>query len=268
MSTSQSPHHQHPLAGTFARVSALSPHLSVHLGWREKDMPAADLFCDPSPAFHRLLDRIRRSYQTEDGSVLASFFMNAYTWPLVSAGLSCVGVDSRLPGLRVENVAFDVREDGKITSIAFRSSRWYCLGEDQEAHHPHAEILDNREDLYKAFSSQLEDHLETVINSVGEKLPWGKRALWLTAADRCAEALMWLSKHTPSDILAPQDVPPLYKKLFSHSASPLKNALTSIHFDQGGLILERGTCCLAYRLPEKSYCQSCPVGAGRENVYH
>ncbi len=263
MSTGQSPHQQHPLADTFTRVSGFSPHLTVKLGWKEKGLPAADLFSDPSPAFERMINRIRRSYQTNDGSVLASFFMNAYSWPLVSAGLSCVVVDSRLPDLRVENVAFDLREDGKITSIAFRPSRWYCLAGDADVHHPQARPLKNRKALKTEFRSQLEAHLGTVVDYVGEKLPWGKRALWLTAADRCGEALMWLSKHTLSDILVPQEVPVLYEGLFSISTSPLKNALTSIQFDQGRLILERGACCLAYRLPDKSYCQSCPVSASR-----
>lgn len=261
MNTSGSPLSRHPLRDTFTRVSALSPHLTVDLGWQEAQIPAAELFIDPSPVFERMVGRIRGRYQTNDGALLASFFMNAYTWPLVSAGMSCVVIESRLPDLHVEHVAFRLREDSKITSIAFRPSHWYCLGKDPQAHHPRARPLEKTRELQAVFRSQLEKHLETVIDYVRERLPWGKRALWLTAADRCGEALMWLSKHTPSTVLASQDVPLLYKELFSHPASPLKNDLTSLQFDRGGLILERGACCLAYRLPDKSYCQSCPIQA-------
>lgn len=256
-----SDHSFHPLETTFDQISAIAPHLPVKLGWGKEGVPAEEFFNDPSPAFEGMLDRIRRNYQTSDDSVLASFFMNAYSWPLVSAGLSCLLIDSRLPDLGVENAVLYPREDSKITSIAFRSSHWFCLKEDPASDHPRAHSVEANEDLHAVFRSQLEAHLETVIDYVGEILPWGKRALWLTAADRCGEALIWISKHTPPDILDAEEVPHLYDRLFSHAASPLKNALTSVEVDHGGLFMQRGACCLAYRLTDHDYCQNCPINS-------
>jgi ferric iron reductase protein FhuF len=244
----------HPIATTLQRISALDLYVDVRLGIDDSPGWVHAVSLDDIPA------RTAALVPTDDREVLASYALNGYSWPLVMAALACLVLERRVPDIRVEYVSVRFSPDGYPDAIALHSPRFTALPGDPDSGHPDAVCIPEVDGLREACRTGLETHMGLVITSVRRALPWGKRAMWLTVADRCASALMLLHR---KGLLPAEQLLDEIDALVHQTGSPLRSPRTKavrVEQENGScLTLERGSCCLAYRLPDSAYCDNCPL---------
>jgi ferric iron reductase protein FhuF len=179
--------------------------------------------------------------------------------------LACLVLEKRLPDIRIEHVAVRFSSEGYLAAIALHSPRFAALPDDPETGHPDLAQVVDREALRDACRTAIETHMAALIAAVRRKLPWGERAMWLTVADRCAGALMHLHHE---GLLPAEELAEEIESLVHRKGSKLYSPRTRITWEERDgeqcAALERGSCCLAYRLEGSEYCENCPLKKDRE----
>jgi ferric iron reductase protein FhuF len=248
-----------PIAASFERISGLNLYVDVHpdtedgAGW----IPALALIGEGADDIE---GRVRATCASDDPEVLASYALNGYSWPVVMAMVACLALEKRLPDIRLENVAVRFSPEGYLAAIALHSPRFAALPGDPAGDHPDWERAEDREALRDTCRAAIEAHMAPVIAAIRAKMPWGERAMWLTVADRCAGALTHMHHEgLISDEQLIEEIESLVHRKGSKLYSPRTRIAWGTHDGEPCATLERGSCCLAYRLPDSEYCSNCPL---------
>lgn len=257
-------------------ANSLNWLLTLHEGFQARTGPppgedwiAVPALMQPdSPHLDRLLALVGTTYATPDRQIWVSFFMNSYAWLVVAAGVGCYITSNRVPDLTPANLWLHFEANGRATGISFERGMFWALRDDPAAGHPDANTVQDRAALCDTLRRQLEAHMHLVIPVLRTKSSFGTRALWITAADRCARFLFWLHQQRPA-VLGSDQLAREVEALIRMPGSPFYNPLTGIRTlsecADNSLAFQRGACCLNYKRPGGQYCASCPVTRPRDH---
>ena len=247
-----------PIQATIERVAAQVPGVSVHVGsepdsWRR----AADIVDNPG-AVNDLLDEVCQLYQMDNRQVAAAFLVLGYFWHIMAGATACYLLENRVPDLSTGSVALDLR--GGVT---FLSPHCWALPGDPDAQHPTVTVVANQQELRERLTSQFEEHAAPLFATLRSVAPYGLNGMRANYVDRLASAVIWIAEQVGDLDLARREVPPLV-------ALARPNARTGIleveHAGRSGVFLNRGGCCLNYRLPGREKCDTCCLRPLEERI--
>jgi hypothetical protein len=248
-----------PLAETFAR---LAPH-GAHLGPREEPgwATTAEL---AGTRLTSALDAVGRSLGTDRPDIRGQRLVELCTWRLaVTAAAGLLG-DSRLPDLGAANVRVWVGDDPPDgIGTALRRPAFQALPSDPDAAHPDASPAPDEAALLARLRDVLaREHLAPLVDAVNLATKRPRRALWRSATDRLAAALVWVGELSGSSARACA-----LARIAVAGAPPLNGRaeLRTLRAGEIDLLLHvREGCCLYYRIPGNPKCFSCPLLADDE----
>jgi hypothetical protein len=248
-----------PLQATLDRV--VSTYSSVNVRYDPELAglrPAAEVLSDAA-AVDALLEEVFDIYAMRDRQVAASFLVLGYIWYLGVGAIASYLLDRRVPDLRSSAVAVDMRQ-----GAVFGSLRCWVLPDDPAAGHPTVSVVPDLASLRARLVEQLRDeHAEPLFATLRGIAPYGIPAMRANAADRLASIVLWLTEQTGDDDLARREVPALVALLYPKARA---GCITIEHAGRSGLFLQRGGCCLNYRLPGKPKCDTCSLHPEAERL--
>lgn len=247
-----------PLAQTLERVGELNEYLNVRLGAPSGEgwVPASELAYEDSPHLDPFLERVGAEHETEDRSVMASFFFGYYNWQVAAPAIISYLTESRVPDVSATNLALHVNEAGRVDDLAVLEEKFAALPDDPASKRPGATVVDDGDALRRYFLDRLiEGHLAPLVELLRTRTPLGRRALWAAVADRCASTVIWLTRQLGKEDLCPGEVEALVGE------PPLEGKTGVMYVEHAGrteMFLRRGSCCFYYKLA-REHCATCPL---------
>jgi hypothetical protein len=261
---------QTPLAETIARVTVLDDYLYTDVGDLEAGWVRADeLMRADAPHLDQGLALSVARYPGAEQRVAGAFFIGHYVWYLTAAAIGSYLAERRVPDLARTNVAlrygmFAWEEDGESgeserIDVRFLSGRFAALPDDPAADHPDALIMPDEAALREWLRLTIEAHIEPLVEAIAACTRLGRRAQWNLAADSCASLFSYAGQHLQAAERARAEGLTFIKA----PGSPMRASHTSFttlewngHQDT---FVERGGCCLYYRVAEGHNCLTCPL---------
>jgi hypothetical protein len=265
-----------PLAATLARVAALDPHsLAAGLGDPEPGWFLAAALCDAaSGRLAEGLAHATRRHPNAERRAAGAFFVGHYAWYLAGAAIGSYLAERRIPDLSPANVALrystytwhagDQSGQAESMEVRFVRGHFAALADDPAAAHPDAVLLPSAPALRDWLREALEQHMDPLIDAVHVSTRLGKRAQWNLVADSCARLFQHAGQHLGE---APRGCAEGLAFIQS-PASPMRASHTRYlmlecngHSDT---FVERGGCCLYYRVEPGHNCSTCPLRPAEE----
>lgn len=248
-----------PLAGTLARAASRINYCTASFGEApESWLRASDVVSNPD-AVSELLDDVLAMYGIDDRQVAASFLVLGYFWNPMLAALACYALDGRVPDLASDALAFDLSR-----GVRFTSPRFSALPDDPAAGHPDAEILPNRDALRDRLVRQFdEQHATPLFATLRSVAPYGIAGMRANYIDRLVNALLWISESLADPEIARIEVAAFVSRMSVNSRA---GTIEVEHDGRRKLYQQRSGCCLNYRLPGKSKCDTCSLRPLDERV--
>lgn len=210
---------------------------------------------------------IGREYETNARTTVAQIMCAGYQWGLVVTALACYRFYRRVPDLCPEKLWFHWNSaHSYVDEIAYESGAFACLQGDPASSHPDAVVVSNQRALRDHLRRELVSHFKGAFEPISRFMGIRPHGLWLSLADRCAATLLWLEQERTAGtggVDAASDLRDDVQALFAAPHSPLQNKVTEIIPIHVGsehvqLCVKRATCCHAYRLDRRDYCDNCP----------
>ncbi|MGB3682721.1 MAG: hypothetical protein WA990_09580 [Rubrobacteraceae bacterium] len=250
-----------PLATTFARLALDTGEagldLSARIGRPEGPgwTTAAGLSTDPD-LLETLIGRIERGCGVNDRAYAGTSLLRSYLWRILTTSVATFLTERRLPDLGAENVALRFGDGGFAEGLAFASPRFFALPDDPEAGHPQAAVLLSEKDFLDRVREALATtHLPALTPALRAlRVRRGKRALWGSGADVCAEAFMFVGQSLGREAEALGFAEEL---LCGSPLSGPTNFFVLEHDGEKRTSRVRNTCCLYYKLGNGP-CLTCP----------
>lgn len=253
----------HPLAHTFARAGAMSPYLKAEVGAPQGPgwIAAMEDFTPGALWMEQLIAHTQARFRTTAPVITASAILQGYQWPPISAAIACYLLDRRVPALSLENSRVHYTADFAADALALLDGRFAALPDDPAADHPDAAVVADLDALRVALRRAIETHLDGVIDRLDVCCGCATRGLWLTAADACAGALVWLMQECdPRTDMARIEAE--VEALIRVPGSPLYSRQIGLirvtYQDCEEIFPDRATCCHWYRTEGGDYCSTCP----------
>ncbi len=255
----------YPLETTLIRAASLSAYLKVSVGTPTgTDWFASPDFLDDERVLETLWTRTSEAAKTTDRSYLKQSVFGSYIWLLTVSGIGTYLLARRAPDLSAQNTVLHVDEAGWIDELALRKPRFACLPDDPAAADPHAVVVADMDALRRFYlRTLLTEHLDAFMEVMKARLKYSLRAMQETLADRIAGTLIWLLKEQGEAARIHSEVTAFLNLL------PFKTKSGVLEVPFGGCcepFLKRASCCLSYRLPQYSYCASCPLQSEEERI--
>lgn len=189
-----------------------------------------------------LLSRINGMAGPPEDYIRAEWLLESLARAIADLGGSFIVAAGQLPELGPENLLL-AAEGGLIRATAVTSEKGI--------------ESDDLAELADAFRRGFADLLEPTIDWIDASGLRPAKTLWLSAADRLAQSLVWSGKAF--------DRPDLALELTRLTVGPespdprLAIRIERVEDDWGDEFHLRNTCCLAYRTDGGQLCQSCPL---------
>ena len=257
-----------PLAQTLARLRLANPYLRVHLG-DPRDIGGfslAAILDGDSPRLSEHLAAMAAHYQTDDREVLARFYLSGYSFHLAHVALGAFVRERRVPLLEPASLGLACNAVGFPIALTL-SQEWFFALPGDAVHHPLARHVEDEEALRTQLRNQLVLAFQPVILALRQRARLGERALWIAAAETCANALVSALPAGASVDVARQQV----QALLGDPHSPLRAHPEVIGSPVRASGKERlgilgSDCCCMYRLSGQPYCATCPHRPRAERI--
>lgn len=193
----------------------------------------------------------RRRATTHAAAALA---WKAYTYAVALPVVLGWAAARRVPLVRPLDVAFRLDATHSVMKVALRSSIRLAvlpsdpaaaLGDPAEVVAGEAELLDILRD------SLLDAHLAPVLRHIRSMAQLGSRTLLGSLASGVAHAVVDADSALPGSATDHADT--------LLSALGLRDLVDLVPADDGGVIVQRRTCCLGFTLPEAKICNGCCI---------
>lgn len=248
-----------PLGRTYERVRRVNPYLRVHLGayderpvWSLPDLLDPDLI-----VLDDHLAIMARQYESNDLEVLVRFYFGGFAYYLASATVGPFILDRRVPVLDPSSLRFSLSEWGSPEIIILPDARFYCLPDDPASGHSDAELVADRHALRDLLRSSLIAIFAPVIAVLRRRARIGARALWISAAETCANVLVDILPAATAADVAREEVQALIGE--PQALLRAKPEIVMIPRGDGSALATLGSdCCFNFKLAGASYCGVCP----------
>jgi ferric iron reductase protein FhuF len=243
---------------TFRRLNRHAAYLQISVGKPLGDrwLDARSLAAPISSRRDELMQRIATTHSTDDRHVIAMWFWNAYTWPVLMGAVLSYLLERRVPYLAPANIVLHWNDAGMTDRMALRSAHFFALRDDPAAWEQDCTVVADQDALRAVLVAQITQHyVPPMLDVLATQSPFGMRALWATVADRCASAVLQATDTLGNDTCR-QEVASLTKHAPLHGNT---GVLVVNHNGADTLWLQRGGCCHSYKLPRYGYCATCPL---------
>jgi hypothetical protein len=267
-----------PLAATLARIAALDPH-TFAAGLGDPDpgwFPATALWDADSARLLEGLAHSTRSYPGAERRTAGAFFIGHYAWYLAGAAICAYLAERRIPDLSPANVAlrygsytwYSGDQSGQAENIEVRFVRGHfaVLANDPAAAHPDALVLPSAPALREWLREALEQHIAPLIDGVYAVTRLGKRAQWNLVADSCARLFQHAGQHLGDEPRACAEGLAFIQSPVSPMRASHTRYLTLECNGHRDTFVERGGCCLYYRVAPGQNCSTCPLRPAEERT--
>jgi hypothetical protein len=249
-----------PLAATLTLVNRATQQVNVTVGrppageW----LTHHEISRPGSVSLAELLARCHRSRPHHHRHMVAMRLVGAFSFQVVAGSVGAYLSARRVPDISPANVFFHVNSDTMGDAIALGAGRFCALPGDAASLHPDARVAADLSRLREGLRAQLELLMIHIIEAISAATGIGKRALWASVADAIVLANIYGARllNRRSDLEA--DV----RGLVMVPGSALKGRTGLCWIEHDGrreAFLERGSCCLLYRIAGTRYCTTCPL---------
>ncbi len=265
-----------PLAATLARVAALDPHtFAADLGdpapgW----FPATALCASDSAWLAEGLAHATRLYPAAERRVAGAFFVGHYAWYLAGAAICTYLAERRVPDLTLDNVALrygtytwqagDQSGEAETINVRFVHGHFAALADDPAAAHSDALVLPSTHALRDWLREALEQHMAPLIDAIYASTRLGKRAQWNLVADSCARLFQHAGQHVGDQSRGCAEGLAFIQSPTSPMCASHTRYLTLECNGHRDTFVERGGCCLYYRVEPGHNCSTCPLRPAEE----
>lgn len=257
--------HTNPLQDTLTCAASLSDYLKVSVGSPTgTDWFAATTFLDDEKVLDLLWSRASEAAKTTDRAYLKQSVFGSYIWMLGVCGIATYLLARRVPDLSARNTVLHVDGAGWIDALALRKPRFACLPDDPAADSPHVVVLPDLDSLRQYYLRVfLGENTAPLMEAMKARFKYGLGAMRETVADRIVGTLIWLLKDHGEGARVHEEVDAFLALLPFKS----KSGILEVPFEgRCEPFLKRASCCLSYKLPEHSYCTSCPLQPEEERI--
>jgi hypothetical protein len=267
-----------PLAATLARAAALDGHtFAADLGDPDPGWFLATALYDANCT--RLAEGLAhaiRQYPNADRRTTGAFFVGHYAWYLAGAAIYTYLAERRIPDLSSENVvlrystytwhAGDQSGEAESMDVRFVRGHFAALADDPAARHPDAVLLPSSLALRDWLREALEQHMAPLIDAIHTHTRLGKRAQWNLVADSCARLFQYAGQRLDDEPRGCAEG----LAFIQSPASPMRASHTRyLTLECNGHLttfVERGGCCLYYRVEPGQNCSTCPLRPTEERT--
>jgi hypothetical protein len=265
-----------PLAATLARIAALDQHsLAAGLGDLESGwFPAAELCDAVSGRLAEGLAHATRRYPNAERRAAGAFFVGHYAWYLAGAAIGSYLAEQRIPDLSPANVALrystytwragDQSGEAESMELRFLRGHFAALADDPAAAHPDAVLLPSAPALRDWLREALEQHMDPLIDAVHTGTRLSKRAQWNLVADSCARLFQHAGQQLGEAPRGCAEGLAFIQSPESPMSASHTRYLTLECNGHSDTFVERGGCCLYYRVEPGHNCSTCPLRPAEE----
>lgn len=245
------------IISTFEKIRSHADYIKISVG--EPDTEGWLTFDElwRSSHLNDLLGRLRTRYQTTDKHFLAASLLNQSNWMFLAAAVASYYLDQRVPDLSPQNLMWRFSEEGFIEAVALRENSFYALPTDPDAEFA-SRVVPTMNELRQLLRADVDAHMEIVTPVLKGSSGIGKKALWGMVADRIAGMVIYLTELTSQVQLCESEV----QAWIGVEGSQLRGKTGVIWLEHHGdphPFLQRGVCCLSYKVAEYGYCSTCPL---------
>jgi hypothetical protein len=206
--------------------------------------PAIELALDV-PRLEQALGQIAEEFGTDRSDICAARLIELWVWFVVAAAAEPLLRSGRLP---------DLSPARTLLTLDGPSAEWTVqLG---------AQAAADEETLVALLSRSLADQLEPLVETLNAITGRPRRALWRSATDRVAGAILWVG----DEVGQPERAAGLARRAVS--VAPLRGRalveLVTLPTGSVERLQVRDGCCLYYRVPGGEPCSSCPLVPAEE----
>lgn len=254
------------LAETGRRLAALDEHLGFTVGepkgpsWVRLDRMVDDGLVDQYAS--ELVAREGR------GDVAGSYLGARLVGPLALRTVAAICLDRRAPHPSPDGVRVHRNTEGGFDGMAFARPTMAVLPADPAAGCPGVVVVGDLDALTTWWAERLVAAVTPLIDAIRARLPFGRRCLWGSLADRVAYPPLALARRRGGDgASAWAEATALIDALARHAPVRFVRPKPFTVDWAGGetWFSVKGTCCLRYRTVPcldpcgAGYCNSCPV---------
>jgi len=255
-----------PIIAIYQALRSMHPKWDVEIGqprgrgW----IPGTALVTAEEGPFQALLARMGAKLRTADRRTIAAAFALRYGW---SSGIAiapylfyrCV------PKLTLDNVALKFHHNTLFERAAVLRPEGVMLSQDGVASHPSIQVLSNPQALLRWLRESLVQQATPIVEALYEWSHFARRGIWGMITSSWAAQFMTIY----SEIDAPQKGLSAVQQLFAGrdvvaEMQPYCYLVTYQHVTH--VYHRRASCCRYYKLPQGSYCASCPLISQEERL--
>jgi len=216
-------------------------------GWFQASELAGDV------ALPALLSRVRGMSGPPEDHIRAEWMLESLARAIADLAGSFLVSSRRLPDLSPENVLL-AAEGGLIRATGVLGPRMSVLPGDPAEGLEGVTVAEDWKQLADWFRAGFTGLMDPAVEWTDSNSLRPAKTLWQASADRLAQSLIWSAE-------AFED-PAFARDLTKHvieGDERLRIPLETAEDDYDREYHLRATCCLAYRTPEGSLCQACPL---------
>ena len=217
-------------AGEWGSYFSATTGVADEPGW----YPASALARSGGDVLSEQLERIAAETASKNGRVLAAFLVHRYAWRLAGPVAAVQLETDALPDLGPEAVW--IKPAGDPIGVAFAGD-WHACG--------------------TQFRADLTAHLEPLIAELRNRLPLGRRALWLIAADAFASAFVAAGELLDLRQEAVERIRSLILDPHDSAFRGKTGFFTVTVAGRAHTVVRRGSCCQSFRV-DGEFCATCP----------
>jgi ferric iron reductase protein FhuF len=222
------------------RARGLGPWFAAEeLPRRRSGWVAASVLAEPGPEpLSAQLARVEHETGTANGRVLAGFFVHRYAWRLAAPTAFVHLATGALPDVGADAVHVDPAADP--IGIGFTGG-W--------------RVATNEVETW--FRTSLTAHFAPLIGTLRTRLPLGRRAMWVIAADAWASAYVSAGEQLGCEAEA---VARVRRLILDPPGTAFRGRTGFFAVDVHGrahTVVRRGSCCQSFRV-DGELCSTCP----------
>lgn len=252
----------HPLAAPVAAADLVMDWMSFRLqelseaGWTRCDQALTDP--DFFPRWRvAVADWLGGEHSDVPERTTAGYVLQWYLG--ISTYLSAALFHSvrRVPALQPQQLAFRL-DGGRVTEVALRPGRFWCLPGDPEAGHPDALAVADDPALAAELRREVIAHAEAFLRVYEPQVRFGPRTLWAAVTDALDTSLLLAGRAFGSVQAGAADAQLVLGRRIEPLTSPSTICTVTDRRGRTHWTRRRSSCCFYYALPGEQPCATCP----------
>jgi ferric iron reductase protein FhuF len=259
-----------PIAETFHMIAGASESYRSHLLTAPDEQPGwitiAELTALDHPRLPAALANAKLHFKAaqKDRQSTASLWIGHYAFYIMAGAIACYLATQRVPDLSLSSISIRFDEDGETAATSWHSPRFAALASDPAAAHPDCTPFATLDELRQHLCTEFNNHFTPVIDALRRHSAMGKVGMWAIAADTCAGAFTWVAERLGRPEFGLSEA-----RAFAALPSRLGRSRDFVQIEEAGFVyqlVDRGSCCLFYKVEEGEYCSNCPHRPMQERV--